>query len=357
MSDSNKKHIYLLIKIWLVYFVLSRLVLRFPHWEVPAISLINFDLFFIMFLISFFIFKKDKNYPYIYLNLALATVPYLLGMIVMFVGTSFSLGSDYLMYAMWSWRKILISIFMTIAIVFIPTNYMFRRKKIWCSYLLTLSVVFAIAFLYYRKFLLDKNLLFEEHTQYQLLSSGIGMNFLAIFFIGIYGLIYLYFDRPISGYINLLLLSSLIYLLLDSSDNYFIIYKKNLPATSQFFLLFNLLFYVAILSHKFILMEKEFVRFYENLLESKIDLQIKILRKKSWIDKLILVLKKYFKPLPNKIFFSALTVFSLSFFLYFYPYGYTKINLLIIISILSILIIYLYILVNKRMRNQFIRSN
>ncbi|MDW7679973.1 MAG: hypothetical protein SCK70_05380 [bacterium] len=308
--------------------------------------------------LSFFVFLREPNYPYIFLNLAIFSLFYLSGFVVIFSGVDYLFGDDKLPYILWAYRKIIISVMTCIMVIYIPTSYIFNNVKSSYRYLISFVIVLPISAFYFKSFLLDWKYIFNELAQYELLSGVVGMNFLAIFLIGIYGLVYFIQLRPVSSYINLILFSTLIFLVIDINDNYFIIENKALPIISQVFLLVNLLAFILILSHKLMLMDNDFTRFYENLLERKINLTIKIVPKKAISQRVVNYLKFKFRPLANKICSIVLMVVALFFFLYFYPFGYEKMNLLILFIIFLILLMYLVVLVRRRSKRiQYLTQN
>jgi len=220
-----------------------------------------------------------------------------------------------------------------------------------------LIIILPFVFFYYQKFFLDYRSVFFKHSQYELLSSAIGMNFLAIFFIVVFGYLYLQRNQPITRHINLLILSFLLFVLIDTNDNFFFYYKKQLPIISQIFLTGNLILYFWILADKIFYMNSEFGKFYDELITSKIKLNIKILPRKTIVDKYIAYTKERFKSVPDRIFFIVLMVIFLSFFVYYFPFGYTKVNVLILVTMISILLVYLNALVTRRTKKRFIEKN
>lgn len=349
-----KKQIYLLLIFFTIYLIAFRFCCQLPHWDVPAISFFNFHLYFIIFILSLFIYVNDEVYPFIYLNFAIMSLIYFMGLIVIFVGNDYVIGDDTLLHILWTYRKVLISLVTLNMVVFISTSYILKNIRICYKYIITFAVIIPTAFLLYKNIILNWRLVLIEQTQYQVLSSTIWINFLCIFYIALYGFAYFSINRPNSGHINLITVGLLVFLFLDSCDNYFLINEKALPVDSHFFLLLNLFFFVLILLHKFLNTDNDFLNFYEKLIESKIKLKIKVIRRKTWTDKAILFLKKYFKPKQKKIFFILLMIISLAIFLYIFPFGATKINILLLAFILIVLVLYLNLLVNKKMIERII---
>jgi len=116
----------IILNIWMAYVVLSKLVLIFPHWEISFIRLINYDLFFLVFLLSITVFLKEENNRYVYLNIAIFAAAYLLGFLTIFLGENYSLGNDYLQYYVGTYRKILIAIVTCITVIYISIDYLYH---------------------------------------------------------------------------------------------------------------------------------------------------------------------------------------------------------------------------------------
>lgn len=345
--------LYLILKIWLGYLLLSKLVLIFPHWKISSIALLNYDLFFLIILLAIAVFFKERNNKYIFLNLAIFAFVYVSGSLTIFLGKNYALGNDFLQYYFWAYRKILISIITCITIIYIPIDYLYNEKKTISKYLLALFIILPISFIYYRNFLLIPQYLFKGENYYEIYSGLLGMNFLAIFFILLYGYLLFYRNKPVSGHVNLIVFSFLLFFSIDTLDNFLIYSRLSLPNFSQLTLFFNLILFIFILIHNIYYLNTEYGKFYEDLRFSRIKLNIKLMKKTTIIEKYIFRLQAYFSYLPNRLFFILLMVISISFFLYFYPFGYVKLNFTILIILMLILFFYLNILIRRRARAYF----
>lgn len=350
------KHFFLILKIWLGYLFLSKLVLIYPHWKISSIALFNYDLFSLIVLFAGAVFLKEHNNKYIFLNLAIFAFVYLCGFFTIFLGKNYAIGNDLLQYYCWGYRKILISILTCMAVIYIPIDYIYNEKKTISKYLLTLLITLPISFLYFRNFFLSYKYLFIGENYYKLFSGHIGMNFLAIFFITLYGYLLFYRDKPISGHVNLIVFSYLLFLSIDTLDNFLIYSRFSLPILSQLFLCVNLILFILILIHNLYYLNTEFGQFYEDVRFSKKKLNIKLMKKTTMTEKYIFLLQGYFSYLPNRLIFIVLMVITISFFIYFYPYGYAKLNFIILIILMVLLFIYLNMLINKRKRVYFFKK-
>lgn len=347
------KQLLLILKIWLGYLFISKLVLIFPHWKISSIALFNYDLFFLIVLFAVAVFLKERNNKYIFLNLAIFAFAYISGFFTIFLGNNYTLGNEYLQYYFWGYRKILISIITCMTIIYIPIDYLYNEKKTISKYSLTLLITLPISFLYYRNFFLSYKYLFIGDNYYKLFFGQLGMNFLAIFFIMLYGYLLFYRNKPISGHVNLIVVCYLLFLSVDSLDNFLVYSRFPLPIFSQLSLCVNLILFLLILSYCLYYLNTEFGQFYEDVRFSKRNLNIKLMKKTTMIEKYIFGLQTYFSYLPNRIFFILFMVISIAFFFYFYPYGYAKLNFMILIGLMIILFMYLKSLINRRKRIYF----
>jgi len=345
------KQLFLVLKIWLAYLLLSKLALLFPHWKISSIALFNFDLYFLIVLFAVAVFFKERNNKFIFLNLAIFAFIYFSGFFALFLGENYSLGNDYFQYYFWEYRIIVISIIACATIIYIPIDYLYHEKNTYSKYLITLAITLPISFLYYRNFILDSSYIFIESNHLKLFSGHMGLNFLAIFFIMLYGYLLFFRDKPIARNVNLIAFSFLIFMAVDSLDNFSRYHNIPLPIFSQLSLFINLVLFLAILVHNLWYLNSEFGRFYEDVQFAKIKLGVKMRPKKSLVEKYVVWMQAYFSYLPNRIFFILLMVISISFFLYFYPYGYEKLHFIILIGLISFLFVYLNLLIKKRIKN------
>lgn len=346
------------MNIWMAYILLSKLVLIFPHWEISFIRLLNYDLFFLVFLLSIAVFVKEENNRFVYLNLAVFAAMYLLGFLIIFLGDNYAIGNDYFQYYFWTYRKILISVITCITVIYILIDYLYHEKKISIKYLATLLITLPISFIYFRNFLLSYRYVFIDNNFMKIFSNILGMNFLALFFILLYGYILVKRFKPISGHVNLIVFSFMVFLAIDSFDNYYNLSNKVLPGSSQVFLGMNLVLILLILLDNFIYLSSDFGQFYEKYRFAKINLNMKLIPRKTFIEKYITYFHEYFRSLPHKYMLIVFMATSLGIFIYYYPYDYFKWTFIILIFLVIGNLVYLNILIRRRSKpNARIDSN
>ena len=342
------KQLMRIFHIWMVYVLLSKLGLIFSHWDISYIRLLNYDLFFLIITLSVAIFLREQNNRYVYLNLAILAFGYLLGFLTIFVGKDYAIGNDYFQYYFWVYRKVFISIITCVAVIYVPVDYLYHEKKISFRYFIALLITLPISFFYFKNFLLSHRYMFLDYNYLKIFSDVFGMNFLAIFFILLYGYLLIKRAKPIAGHVNMIMFSLLIFLAFDSLDNYYNIIGKNLPPLSQVILSVILGYMILILVDNFIYLGTEFGRFYENYRFSRTPLKIKLIPRTTFIEKYAIALQNYISSLPYKILLIIFMILSLSIFIYFYPYDYSKWSFVILIVLIFAVVAFLNILVRKR---------
>lgn len=352
--NSQAKHdLKNILKIWIVYFTLSKIVLFFPHWEIPPIALLNYDLFFLIALLAIQIFRRGRDNRYIYLNIAIFAFLYVSGFLLIFLGEKYAIGNDYLQYYYFVYRKIAIGIITCITIIFILIDYLYHERKLWRKYLIAILVTLSFSLLYYKNFFLNPNYLFQAQLNYLEVFKGlVGMNFLALFFIFLYGYLKLRLDRPISGYVNVIVFGFFVFLAIDSIDNYYNSIQKTIPSLSQVFLIFNLLFFIAVLLYNHLYIHTEFSRFNEDIKFTRRTVSLKLIPRRTYVEQYFLLGQAFLKNLPYQILLRLFMVISILLFLYYYPHGYFKLSFAVLILLTMIMIVYLNKLIMKRTRTK-----
>ncbi len=348
IGSDIKNQLWVIFNIWIAFVVITIYALRFKHWELPTISLVNYYLYFLIALLAAAAFLKGRYNKYIFLNIAIFAFVYVLGFIVIFTGKNYSFGSDYLQYYAWAYRKIIISFVTGLTIIFIPVDYLSHNKKAHIKYLIALLLCLPIAVVYYKDFIVDYRYLFIANHLREIFLGFIGMNFWALFFIILYAYLMLKYDKPILGHVNLLVFSFLVFLSIDSLDNFFNYIKRPLPIFSGILLFLNLLLFVLILLHNLIYISSDFGQFYEQFRFSEKKLGITVLKRKTKIEKWMEYLSQNLEFSPYRLFFWLLMAFTIGLFLIFYPQSYERISFIILIGLTAAILLYLTRLMKKR---------
>jgi len=346
-----------LFNLWMTFVVLTKVALLFPHWKISLLALLNYDLYFLVTLLALSIFFEGHYNRFIFLNIAIFAFSYVPGYLTIFMGADYSFGNNFLQYYWWGYRKIFSSIVTCIAIIYIPIDYFYYERKTRFKYVLTLGISLPIALIYYWKFFNNSSYLVTGENYYQIFRGILGLDFLALFVIISYGYLLLKYNKPILGYVNLLMFNFLFFVLIDLVDNFFYYYlHKPLPDLSNVFLIVNLIFFVLVLIHNLNYLSSEFGQFYENVKFSRVKLDIVLLRKKTVIDKWILLIQENFSSSPFRFLALFLMAVTLGAFVYFYPYGYSKVAFFILMILMVIILWYLNLLVKRRINKKITNS-
>lgn len=343
------RQLLIIIHLWMAYVLISKVVLIFPHWNMPLVALINYDLYYLIFLVSIAIFLKDAYNRYVYLNIAFFAFIYVLGFLTIFLGTTYSIGDDFFQYHIWTYRKILISIITSVTVCYIPVQYLFFERSTAQKYLIAIGVTLPLGFLYFKNFIINPRYLFEAEENYMKIFDGIlGMNFLALFLLILYGFLFFYLNRPMSGHVNLVAVAFLLFLGVDSVDNFFNKLQKQVPILSQLFLIANLMLFAVILISTLKYIQSEFGKFYEKYRYQQINLKVKIIRKMPYYERYWVDLRKQFQNRPYFYFCLTLMIITLAIFIYFYPFSYSKMSFLVLMALIGAMLWYLHLLIKKR---------
>ncbi|MDZ7376442.1 MAG: hypothetical protein ONB13_07460, partial [candidate division KSB1 bacterium] len=198
-------------------------------------------------------------------------------------------------------------------------------------------------------------LFIDDHIR-QIFLGFIGMNFWSLFFIILYAYLILKYDKPVLGHVNLLVFSFLLFISIDSLDNFFNYIRQPLPIFSGVLLFVNLLLFVSILLHNFFYVSSDFGQFYEQFRFSERKLGITILKRKTKIEKWMEYLSHNFEISPYRLFFWLLMAITICVFLIIYPQSYERISFIILAGLTAVILIYLSILTKKRASNDRIEQ-
>ncbi len=203
----------ILFNIWMAFVVLSILALKFPHWPISILQIVNYELFLLIFIFSITLYLISYYNRYVFLNLAVFSFLYLSGFFIVFTGSNYSIGSDHLLWNLWAYRKIAISLFTCVTIIFVIMEYVYYKIPVIFKYLISFLISIPFWFVYFDKFLINKNYVFQNTENFFQIFLGISnINMIAIFFILIYGYHCFNREKPISRYVNSLMLSLLFFL-------------------------------------------------------------------------------------------------------------------------------------------------
>ncbi|MBN2013218.1 hypothetical protein JW960_28065 [candidate division KSB1 bacterium] len=349
MTRQLNKILCWIINTWFAFTVLVLFLILVPswHWRVHNYIVVNYSLYFLIFLISFHIYRQAKRNRYIFLNFTLLSLVYSLGFIHLFVGNEYLIGSDYLMYRLFPYRKFLLSLLMGTMIVFVIIDYLFHHERTVVKYIKTFIIILPIHAALYFRFLVNANYVLIQGHYRELQLCVIESHLLAFFFIGLYGFQYYKNERPIGELINPMMGIFFFLVVYDIVDGITELYGVLSPK-SQYILTIILILIAVLLFRKLRSVTSEYGRFYDDLLFNEAKLRIKVKKKQSTLRSILNKWGLYFNIVPNRIFFIILMLISSTLFIFFFPEGYGKRILGTFIASAAILIAYLRFVMKKK---------
>lgn len=356
MLKKNSNLIFRLLNIWFAFIVILYLSSYLPRWNnVSYHTWINEAFYFLLFLLAIFIYFREPYNKDIYLNISLFMFVHAFSFINIFVGEGFLIGDDYALYHFYIYRKIVLCFFFSLSIIYIVLKYLLMIKKTWLHYLITLSILMPVFLYRFYPYFEDSQFFFGLGASYltdihQRILFVYSLSLVSIF---LYGYLLYKKDKILGTYINSLMAILFIFLVTDMVDMFSQIYDFHVFSLSQYVLTINLFFLFIILFRKLFFLCTEYGRFYESLINNKINLgKIKIKRHRSELNaQLFSLLKLYFYQRKNYLI--TLTIITAILFAYFQFPRYFTINVTAIFLCVTVLFWFVNALYNKRAKRKF----
>ena len=349
MEAKLRKVYFSILNFGTAYFVIVFVIFlnKSWHWELGITSIINYNLWFLVFLISFSIYREAKYNKYIFLNISLLALIYALSFFHTLIGDKYLFGNEFLIYYILPYRKFLISLLTCISVVYITIDYLFYNEKIVYKYLWTLAIVGPFCFYFYYDFLVDPKYIFSHYDA--LFFHNIETNILAFFFIVLYALLIILKEKPISRYVDAIVVLMFFFVLYDGFDSIYM-YKINkpLPAVSQLLLTIILAFFILLFHIILKNIYSDFGQFYDRFLFKETNLDLKVIKKQGRFSRLFIMFQDYLRIFPNRLSFFVITSVGLVMFILFVPICYGKRILLFLALALILFLIYYYFLSKKK---------
>lgn len=345
-----KKNFYIhfrIINYWFSFLFLLTVVSNLPHQPAPTFTWVNSSFYFLLFLQCWYLFRRELQNKFIYLNLCFFALFHSLSFIYLLMGDHEFIGNDYLAYYFYEYLNIIEDFSFAFCIIFIAVKYFLKDSKTISIYLLSLSIILPIFLWHYYPFLLDKQYILNiEDIVFD--KTILSFTFLPLFFLLLYGIILYKYDRSLGEHINTIMVCFFVMTIMDITNLVGNVYQITKFTFTQYILLVTLSFFLItmfrLLNHAY----SAFGKFYDSLMVEGKNLGVPIKRKKSATAPLLDFVKAYFHQRRNTIGFSAL----LSIFLINYsPVPiFVKLNLAAICFGLLVLFFYLSALYQKRLK-------
>lgn len=145
--NSAKKILFLWTAIAVAYAVMASFL---PHNELSVASIVNRLLMAVLFLICFFISKKEskRSSRFIFINFTLFFFLFVVNLLMEFVGLAFLAENKFANFFFWQYVSLAQTFILAVSLVYLVIDLMFRDYKVYQKYLATVSLV-AVFFAYY----------------------------------------------------------------------------------------------------------------------------------------------------------------------------------------------------------------
>jgi hypothetical protein len=357
MKRDESKILFRLLTIWLAFVALIVFCSFLNKWDnVSAHQWVNVCIYFFLFLITVSLSIRDSYNRDIFINLSLVFLFHGLSFVTSFFGNGYLIGNDYTMYYAFTARKLLLSLLVNFAVIYIGLKYFFTDKKPVWLYLITLMLVVPVFILSYLPYLRDPGLIFSLQDAFlpDITRRVFRLELFGFGFIILYGYRLYRTDKMLGTYMNGLMATFFIFFSTDILGLLSKIYGFQIPSISNYVLTTNLLFMSIILFKKLLFQCTEFGLFYEHLIHKNIPMgKVRIKRYKSTTNSLLIrVIKLYLSQRRGYIFMLVfITALGLTYFRF--PAFFTM-NIIAFIALLVFLFLFITALYKRRSRNKYV---
>lgn len=343
---SKNLNIYIkIINFWLFYILFLVIISNLPHDKIPILSWLNCCIYFLLFLFCLFIFKKEQHNKSIFFNLGLFLIFYSFSFIQHYIS------DNYFFYYFFEYRKIIISFLLALCIIYVCIKYLINNLNPLLIYSISFAIIIPIYVWHFYPYFLDTDYILRIEDLSIFYKSIFKVTFLSLFFVNFYGVLLYRYDRSLGEHINSLMVCFFIMVLLDITDKVGYIYNIKLFSLSQYVLLLNLSFFFITLFKRLNYIYSEFGQFYDTVVVTGNYRGVPIKRKKSSkVSLLVLSLAKaYFNEKRNTFGFITFLFIICINYLNFSPF--LKLNIIVLSFGVLILTFYLTVLYQKRSQN------
>ncbi len=320
MITINQKLLYYILNIWLAYITILFVSSYLPHWQnVNFHTWINQAIYFLLFLLSFSIYKKEIYNKDVFFNLSLYLFAISLNILNIFIGDDCLVGNYEIAYYFYHYNTLFLYFLFNFFIIYTIIKYIFSNQKTYKLYLITFILLSATYGFHFYPYFRNPQLVSELGNNY-LLDLQRRLFFsqsLSYLFMLLYGY-YLYKkDRILGEYINVIMACCFLGLNMDIIVMLSSIYNFEIFSVNQYMLTINLVILCITLFKKLSFLCSNYGQFYESLINKKIHLgKIQIKRQRSEVNAfLIRFIKIYLYQRRNYLFsLGLLSVIGCSYF-------------------------------------------
>ena len=349
IAKSFQTH-FKIINFSLAFVLFLALISNLPHLQVPFSALVNYSLYFFVFLQCCFILKRAQKNKAIFFNIGLLCFFYSLGFINLFLGDGYLIGNDYLSFYFFQYRKILFSFLLGLSIIYVLVSYIFSNLRTAQIYFISLLVTLPVLLWHFGQFIIDKDFLLNFQDNVLLYKSILYFTFFSFLGVCLYGFFLYRNEISLGEHINSLMVCFFVLTLIDITDTFAYIYEIKLFSISQYIALPTLSFFIITLFRKLNYIYSDFGQFYDTLMTEGNKWGVPIKRKKSAYALSFLSLVQAYLHQKRNVF--GLATLSLVFCVsYFDVSPFLKLHLIALVAGMIVLFFYLSALYHKRLSN------
>ncbi len=333
-----------IINIWFGFVLFLIIISNLPHQSVPIFSWINWSIYFLLFLQSFYLYRRAENNKFCFLNIGIFALFQSLTFIGIFAGEQALFGSTYLTWYLYEYFTIAINFSCTLCIVYICIKYLFRNFGPLRIYAISLAIILPILIWQFYPVFLDKSFILDHEALFD--KNLLYFNFLPLFFLVFYGMLLYRYDKSLGENLNTIMVCFFIMTITDITNLLGYVYQIMNFQLTQCVLLITLSFFLItmfkLLNHSY----SAFGRFYDSIIVEGKNPGVPIKRKKGTGVLILDFVRAYFHQRRNAITFG--TLFFIFFINYFEVPVFIKLNLAVVSFGVLILFFYLTALYQKR---------
>jgi len=250
---------------WISFLVMINLLDRLPHMQMHFLSWINFSLFFLLALTSFFIARQDTYFRDVFLHygggflaISLTFVPY-------FVGIGYLIGDNIDFYYALIYSRFAVWNFLLIGVLLVAFRYVFWRTPRWLCYLMAWVIGLAVeADLWYQAMTVTR---FPFKVgMLATVVHFIRMDGVALLALGLYFYIYIRENRPNGAFIHAWAVAMMLLYVSDIFDLVVGFWRIEVYGIDQYFNLFVMIALAGVLFLRLTALSSEAYRLREQLI-------------------------------------------------------------------------------------------
>ncbi len=344
--------LFRLTNVWMGYNLLLILLSNVPHRPIPWLSWVNVSLYFLVFLLSFFIWQQEKYNRDIFFLFTLSYLAVASSFLLIFVGKGAIIGNQRLAIVAYIEAVSTMAFLLTLALVFLSLKYSLPRLKTPQLLAISIGLVAAIFLLLFGSDLKPTHIFYASLPRYYRHLFDFNLVTLAAVFLYFVNLVRS--DRTMGEYITSLVVVYLFRSILDGVSLAGAVFGFRLFEVDQYFLTLTMMMLAVVLFRKLCFCLSPFGQYYEDMLHGYGGLKrIRVTRRGDALSfSLLEFLRDYLRRrvhvvgIATLLLVGAVQSLPLSLFV--------RLNLIAVLMLTVSLYIFFYLLYRKRARSGFV---